>query len=61
MKEDYVRGLYKFNESAVYRQNGEVIEGRITEVTESGLLGILSTGELRHYNFKEIEFLNNTP
>ncbi|AOM76592.1 biotin--[acetyl-CoA-carboxylase] ligase [Pedobacter steynii] len=61
LKDDYVRGLYKFNEPAVYRQNGEVIEGRITEVTESGLLGILRAGELRHYNFKEIEFLNNTP
>ncbi|SHG77572.1 biotin--[acetyl-CoA-carboxylase] ligase [Pedobacter caeni] len=61
LMDDYVSGLYKFNEPAAYRQNGEVIEGRIIEVTESGLLGILTNGELKHYNFKEVEFLNYTP
>lgn len=61
LMEDYVNGLYKFNEPAAYRQNGEVIEGRIIEVTESGLLGVLTNGTLKHYNFKEIEFLNNKP
>ncbi|RQO67955.1 biotin--[acetyl-CoA-carboxylase] ligase [Pedobacter sp. KBW06] len=61
LMEDYVNGLYKFNEPAAYRQNGEVIEGRIIEVTESGLLGVLTSGILKYYNFKEIEFLNNTP
>ena len=61
LMEDYVSGLYKFNEPWMYRQNGEVIEGRIIEVTESGLLGVLINGTLKHYNFKEIEFLNHTP
>lgn len=57
---DYVSGLYKFDTLASYRQNGEVIEGRIVEVTEAGLLVLLVNGETKEYNFKEIEFLNHT-
>lgn len=57
---DYVSGLYKFDTLASYRQNGEVIEGRIIEVTEAGLLVLLINGEKKEYNFKEIEFLNHT-
>ncbi|MCX2452964.1 biotin--[acetyl-CoA-carboxylase] ligase [Pedobacter sp. PLR] len=57
---DYVSGLYKFDTLATYRQNGEVIEGRIVEVTEAGMLVILINGEKKEYNFKEIEFLNHT-
>ncbi|WP_316840999.1 biotin--[acetyl-CoA-carboxylase] ligase [Pedobacter gandavensis] len=57
---DYVSGLYKFDTLVSYRQNGEVIEGRIVEVTEAGLLVLLVNGETKEYNFKEIEFLNHT-
>ena len=57
---DYVSGLYKFDTLSSYRQNGEIIEGKIIEVTEAGMLVILVEGEKKEYNFKEIEFLNHT-
>ncbi|WP_316819499.1 biotin--[acetyl-CoA-carboxylase] ligase [Pedobacter gandavensis] len=60
LMKDYVSGLYKFDTLSSYRQNGEVIEGRIIEVTETGLLVLLINGEKKEYNFKEIEFLNHT-
>jgi BirA family biotin operon repressor/biotin-[acetyl-CoA-carboxylase] ligase len=56
---NYINGLYKFNEQAFYRHNGESFEGRIVDVTEIGQLVILSGGVKAVYNFKEIEFLNN--
>ncbi|MBB2150142.1 biotin--[acetyl-CoA-carboxylase] ligase [Pedobacter gandavensis] len=57
---DYVSGLYKFDTLASYRQNGEIIEGKIVSVTEAGMLVLLINGEKKEYNFKEIEFLNHT-
>ena len=59
LHENYLKGLYKFNESALYRCHGEMFEGVITDVAASGLLVIHSGGTEKHYNFKEVEFLNN--
>jgi BirA family biotin operon repressor/biotin-[acetyl-CoA-carboxylase] ligase len=54
----YVDKLYRMNEVANYRQNGEIFEGIIKGVTELGLLNIETAGILKQYNFKEVEFLN---
>ncbi|WP_316810513.1 biotin--[acetyl-CoA-carboxylase] ligase [Pedobacter heparinus] len=56
---NYINSLYKFNKPAFYRHNGECFEGIIVDVTENGLLVILSEGVKRGYTFKEVEFLNN--
>jgi BirA family biotin operon repressor/biotin-[acetyl-CoA-carboxylase] ligase len=54
---DYLSGLYRFKESALYRQNGEVFEGQIVNVTDSGMLVIFTDGREVEFNFKEVEFL----
>lgn len=59
MRENYVEGLYRFNEFAWYRHKEEVFNGQITGVSSNGLLTIESEGIERQYNFKEVEFLNN--
>ncbi|MBB2146294.1 biotin--[acetyl-CoA-carboxylase] ligase [Pedobacter sp. LMG 31464] len=59
LREAYVDKLYKLNKPAIYRQNGEIFEGIIRGVTDLGLLNVERNGEITHYNFKEIEFLNH--
>lgn len=57
LKQTYVDKLYKLNQPAAYRQNGEVFEGTIRGVNELGLLRLEREGQMAEYNFKEIEFL----
>ncbi|TKC04917.1 biotin--[acetyl-CoA-carboxylase] ligase [Pedobacter frigoris] len=57
---EYLKGLYRFNEEAAYREGLIIFKGRIRDVTETGQLIIEVEGRNKSYNFKEIEFLNNT-
>lgn len=57
LKQTYVDKLYKLNQPAAYRQNGEVFEGTIIGVNDLGLLCLEIEGQMAEYNFKEIEFL----
>ena len=57
LRNEYVSNLYKFNEPAMYRQNGEVFEGIITGVSDTGLFNVSRDDKVTSYNFKEIEFL----
>ncbi|SMC69628.1 BirA family transcriptional regulator, biotin operon repressor / biotin-[acetyl-CoA-carboxylase] ligase [Pedobacter africanus] len=59
LQSDYINGLYLFNEPALYRHNGQSFKGRIVNVSQNGLLTILSDAVEREFNFKEVEFLNN--
>ena len=59
LRKAYVDKLYKINIAAHYRQNGEVFEGVIVGVSDSGLLSVIKNGLLMQYNFKEIEFITN--
>ena len=59
LKREYSHCLYKLNRLAFFRQNGELLEGKITGVTEEGLLLLAVNGAIRRYNFKEIEFMND--
>ena len=59
LRNDYLEGLYRFNQISYYRHDGRTFPGVITGVTESGLLVIQSEGVERNYNFKEVEFLIN--
>lgn len=55
---DYVKDLYLYGEKALYRQNGEIIEGTITGIAERGQLELATSEGLRRFDFKEIEFLH---
>jgi len=59
LEEQYLKGLYKYDEFALYKQGDEVFEARITGVTAQGLLVLEKDGKLQQFNLKEIEFITN--
>lgn len=59
LKQAYVDKLYKSNIRSFFRQNGEIFEGIIKGVTDTGLLEVERKEKITTYNFKEIEFLNH--
>lgn len=59
LKTDYLKRLYRYNEKGKYRCNGQVFEGKITDVKAQGMLLIESDGKERAYQFKEVEFIND--
>jgi BirA family biotin operon repressor/biotin-[acetyl-CoA-carboxylase] ligase len=60
LKEGYLANLYNFNQTALYKQDGVVFEGKILDVTEEGLLLVLQNGIIRQYNFKELQYIHET-
>lgn len=59
LREEYLKSLYRFGIVANYRQNGEIIEGKITDVSEHGFLSLQTKEGIMTYNFKEIEFVHH--
>lgn len=57
LRNDYMNSLYRYNVKANYRQNGEIIEGKIIDVSEQGFLKLETETGIKSYNFKEIEFV----
>ncbi|MBB5648510.1 BirA family biotin operon repressor/biotin-[acetyl-CoA-carboxylase] ligase [Pedobacter cryoconitis] len=57
LRNEYLNYLYQYNVKANYRQNGEIIEGKIVDVGENGMLSLETIDGLKTYNFKEIEFI----
>lgn len=57
LRNEYLNYLYQYNIKANYRQNGEIIEGKIVDVSENGLLSLETIEGIKTYNFKEIEFI----
>lgn len=57
--QDYIKGLYRLNESHRFRIGQEELNGTITGTDKNGLLEILIAGEIRRFNFKEIAFVHN--
>ena len=55
----YRERLFRLNEKKYYRSQERVFEGRITGVTDEGLLVMDTDYGEGKYNLKEIEFLNN--
>ena len=56
LKQDYLNHMYRFGEDYLYRSD-EVFNGRITGITDQGLLEIQTNQGLKHFGFKEVEFL----
>jgi BirA family biotin operon repressor/biotin-[acetyl-CoA-carboxylase] ligase len=57
LRQDYLSGLYQFNEPHLYRSKSE-FEGIITGIDEYGRLLVKSEGGIKSYDLKEIEFLD---
>jgi BirA family biotin operon repressor/biotin-[acetyl-CoA-carboxylase] ligase len=57
LKQNYLASLYLFNKDAWYKQGDKVFSGRITGVTDEGLLVIQADGVRQLYNFKEIQYV----
>jgi BirA family biotin operon repressor/biotin-[acetyl-CoA-carboxylase] ligase len=58
LKAFYLQNLYWMNELRPFKANAETFNGIIENVTATGQLAVSNAGQLRLYNFKEIEFLN---
>ncbi len=56
---NYLKNLYRFGKSSIYKQKELLFEGTITNVTQAGQLVMLSDGEELRFNVKEVEFFNN--
>jgi len=52
----YRRRLYLFDQFAAYKHGGKVFSGSIKGVAEGGQLLIEVDGDLKSFNFKELEF-----
>jgi len=58
LKQNYVDSLYKLRKAGLFEKDGEVFEGSITGVSDTGLLVMETKNGAREFNFKEIIFLN---
>jgi len=56
LRDEYLTFLYRYELKANYRQNGEIFEGRIVDVSDQGFLSLETESGIKTYNFKEIEF-----
>jgi BirA family biotin operon repressor/biotin-[acetyl-CoA-carboxylase] ligase len=61
LKSFYLQKLYWLNELQLFKANNQVFSGVIENVNADGQLCVNVNGELRLYNFKQIEFLNKHP
>ncbi len=58
LQSDYLQNLYRFEiPSPFQRANGEVFQGKITGLEESGRLRVLIQGKEETFDLKEIRFL----
>lgn len=58
LKSDYLAALYRYAEVADFAAHGAVFSGKITGVSDTGLLEIVDeSGALRKFDFKEVRFL----
>jgi BirA family transcriptional regulator, biotin operon repressor / biotin---[acetyl-CoA-carboxylase] ligase len=58
VRKAYLERLYWLNEIQKFASKGQIFEGEIKGVRDSGLLLVSNNGSLEEYNLKEIEFLN---
>ncbi|WP_255075717.1 biotin--[acetyl-CoA-carboxylase] ligase [Lacihabitans sp. CCS-44] len=57
IQKKYFDNLFAKNEKRLFRTSEGIVEGKITGVTENGLLKIISQNTEKYYNIKEIEYL----
>lgn len=57
MKKDYIENLYRRGVVAKYLHNGQIFDGIIQGISETGLLVIETQGQILEFGFKEVVFL----
>jgi BirA family biotin operon repressor/biotin-[acetyl-CoA-carboxylase] ligase len=57
LKRSYLQQLYRYQEPAMYRFNGQEQSAVLVGVEESGLLALDVGGKLQHFAFKEVTFV----
>jgi len=55
---EYLKRLLNYNIETAYKHNGRIFEGMIKGVEANGLLQVEIDGELKRFNFKEIEYIH---
>jgi BirA family biotin operon repressor/biotin-[acetyl-CoA-carboxylase] ligase len=59
IRQEYVSKLYRLNEWHSYRSAGSVFKGRITDISDKGLLMIENPeGKIMTFSFKELDYLS---
>ncbi|MFD2585029.1 biotin--[acetyl-CoA-carboxylase] ligase [Pedobacter vanadiisoli] len=58
LQNDYLAKLYNYQVPALYKYNGEIFEGIIKGVEDSGRLTVDTNDGLKSFNFKEIESIH---
>ncbi|RZK41594.1 MAG: biotin--[acetyl-CoA-carboxylase] ligase [Pedobacter sp.] len=58
LKKTYVDKLYRLNEVRLYKKDGEVFEGIIRGISDTGRLRMSISGDDFEFSFKEVAFLN---
>lgn len=59
IKEDYIKNLFKYQTEALFKAQGQEFRGTISDVDNNGLLNVSClNGQIKKFNFKEIEFLD---
>ncbi|MEY3678023.1 MAG: hypothetical protein RI924_164 [Bacteroidota bacterium] len=57
LKQQYLQALYRFEEQANFKVQGDLKSGKITGIGPNGLLQVYMDGELKEFGFKEIAFI----
>ena len=58
-KQKYSDNLFAINEQRFFKTSEGIMQGKITGITENGLLKLISQNKEKYYNIKEIEYLFN--
>ncbi len=61
IQQAYLDNLYRFQKNSIYKKtNGQIFEGKISGISESGQLKIATEDGVELFGLKEIQFLNHT-
>jgi len=58
LQKNYLERLYKYQKTGLFKQNGQVFEGKIVGVQDNGQLILEIDNRTEVFNFKEIEFIH---
>ncbi len=57
IQSDYLHRLFRYNQEHAFRANGDLFRGTIIGVDATGRLAIQVGHDVRHFGFKEVEFI----
>ncbi|MDF7813304.1 biotin--[acetyl-CoA-carboxylase] ligase [Hymenobacter sp. YC55] len=57
IRHDYRQVLYRYQQPHVYEVDGQQITGEIVDVDEAGRLALSVSGQIRHFDLKQIRYI----